>query len=66
MSERLQARERARIYGGKVRRQAGHARCTSGALLTRTQIRGLQVCAHIHRIDRPLDKTEAEQEVQRQ
>ncbi|KAJ7853237.1 hypothetical protein B0H13DRAFT_1880627 [Mycena leptocephala] len=44
MSERLQARERVRIYGGKVRCEARHARCTSGALLADSKPPSLRAC----------------------
>ncbi|KAJ7866105.1 hypothetical protein B0H13DRAFT_1898273 [Mycena leptocephala] len=64
-TERLQARARARIYSRKVRCQAGHVRCTSGALLAGMQIRGLQFCAHRHRVGGGLDKTESAQQVWR-
>ncbi|KAJ7847030.1 hypothetical protein B0H13DRAFT_2406573 [Mycena leptocephala] len=56
----------ARIYEEKVMCQAGHVCSTFCALLARTHIRGFRVCKHVHRIDGPLDKTESEQEVQRQ
>ncbi|KAJ7909724.1 hypothetical protein B0H13DRAFT_1877423 [Mycena leptocephala] len=56
-SERLRALVSA--HGQDIRREAAVAGCACALhpLLARTQIRGLQVCAHVHRVDGPLDKS---------